>query len=296
MIVYLIIFAYYLFMCFVIFYFLNKRSYYRYGQSKIKNNGIKVIINKLVNRVDSISYRIGSSLIHKKYFSINKRNKELIGLLKFGSKINLTPESFTGYKVILFLLLAMAGFFAGNSSASSSAAAMAAGLSGYFIPDIMLSGFNHNRRRQIERDLPDIIDLLAVATFSGQNIYNAIRIVISKYKGSICTELSNFIEDIDIGTGKLQAYRNLIERSDSPEFKNFISLLIQSEKYGASINDILKRKSDYIKFKSYQELEREIRKKSVLILFPLVFLILPSFIILVGGPLIYLMGGDFFVF
>jgi len=296
MLLYLIIFVYYLFICSVAFYFINKNYYHHYRQSNLKSSGFKLIINGLLGRINSISYRIGSNLISRKYSGIKNKNAELIKFLKFGSKINLTPESFAGYKIILLFLFFIAGFFAGNNPAGSIFTAAVAGLSGYFIPDIMLSVCGNNKKMQIERDLPDIIDLLVVATFSGQNIYNAIKIVISKYNGSICLELSHFIEDIDIGTGKLQAYENLIERSNSYEFKNFISLLIQSEKYGASINDILKRKSDYIKFKSYQDLERRVRRTSILILFPLVFLILPSFVLLVGGPLIYSIAGDFFAF
>ncbi len=296
MLLYLIIFVYYLFICSVAFYFINKNYYHHYRQRNLKSSGFKLIINGLLGRINSISYRIGSNLISRKYSGIKNKNAELIKFLKFGSKINLTPESFAGYKIILLFLFFIAGFFAGNNPAGSIFTAAVAGLSGYFIPDIMLSVCGNNKKMQIERDLPDIIDLLVVATFSGQNIYNAIKIVISKYNGSICLELSHFIEDIDIGTGKLQAYENLIERSNSYEFKNFISLLIQSEKYGASINDILKRKSDYIKFKSYQDLERRVRRTSILILFPLVFLILPSFVLLVGGPLIYSIAGDFFAF
>jgi len=296
MLLYLIIFVYYLFICSIAFYFINKNYYHHYRQRKLKSIGFKLIINGLLGRINSISYRIGSNLISRKYPGIKNKNAELIKFLKFGSKINLTLESFAGYKIILLFLFFIAGFFAGNNPAGSIFTAAVAGLSGYFIPDIILSVCSNNKKMQIERDLPDIIDLLAVATFSGQNIYNAIKIVISKYNRSICLELSHFIEDIDIGTGKLQAYENLIERSNSYEFKNFISLLIQSEKYGASINDILKRKSDYIKFKSYQDLERRIRRTSILILFPLVFLILPSFVLLVGGPLIYSIAGDFFVF
>ena len=87
-----------------------------------------------------------------------------------------------------------------------------------------------------------------------------------------------------------------MERSDSEDFKNFVFLLVQAEKYGSSINEILNQKSRHMKFKTYQDLERKARRITILILFPLVFLILPSFIILVGGPLIFSMGGNFLQF
>jgi tight adherence protein C len=187
----------------------------------------------------------------------------------------------------------IAAFFIGNNITSSIILSIAGGAVGYFTPGILLRRFKFARQRVIEKDLPYIIDLLSIATLSGQNIYNAIKIVTEKYRGYICRELSNFIKDIDIGIGKTEAYRNLINRSDSENFKNFIFLLIQAEKHGSSINEILKQKSRYIKFENYQNLERKVRSTTILILFPLVFLILPSFIILVGGPLVFSIGGDF---
>lgn len=295
MFTYLIIIAYYLFICFGLFYFIKNGNYYR--REKIDYySGKRKVTGKLINKINLLSFKIGSFLIDKKYFRSMKKNAELLKLLESENKVSIKPESFIGYRIILLVLFAIAGFFLGSGPVISIASGLSGGAAGYFIPDLLLRNFNRKRQNEINMDLPDIIDLLVVATLSGQNIYNAIKIVTAKYRGSICSELSKFIRDVDIGIGKLQAYKNLIDGSSSDEFKNFVFILIQAEKYGSSINDILKRKSDYIKFEAYQSLERKIRKTTVVILFPLVFLILPSFIILVGGPLIYSMGGNFLNF
>ena len=295
MLIYLIIFPYYIFLCSAIFYLIKIKGYYKTG--KIRNySEKKKIFSRIINKMNLISFKIGRSLINKHWFEIKKENRELLKLLEFENKISLTPDSFMGYKVILFVLFMTAGSLIGNSPINSGILGITAGAAGYFIPNLLLRNFRNIRKKEIDRDLPYVIDLLVVATLSGQNIYNAIKIVIEKYKGSICTELSNFIKDIDIGIGKIQAYRDLMDRSVSGDFKSFIFLLIQAEKYGSSINEILKQKSIHIKFEAYQDLERKIRRITILTLFPLVFLILPSFIILVGGPLIFSIGGNFLLF
>src|SRR3972149_751696 len=295
MLIYLIIFPYYIFLCSAIFYLIKIKGYYKTG--KIRNySEKKKIFSRIINKMNLISFKIGRSLINKHRFEIKKENRELLKLLEFENKISLTPDSFMGYKVILFVLFMTAGSLIGSSTINSGILGITAGAAGYFIPNLLLRNFRNIRKKEIDRDLPYVIDLLVVATLSGQNIYNAIKIVIEKYKGSICTELSNFIKDIDIGIGKIQAYRDLMDRSVSGDFKSFIFLLIQAEKYGSSINEILKQKSIHIKFEAYQDLERKIRRITILTLFPLVFLILPSFIILVGGPLIFSIGGNFFLF
>ncbi|MFO7929109.1 MAG: type II secretion system F family protein, partial [Candidatus Humimicrobiaceae bacterium] len=134
-----------------------------------------------------------------------------------------------------------------------------------------------------------------ISTLSGQNIYNSIKILIEKYKGEICEEFKQFISDINFGIGKEFAYANLEKKPNTKEFKDLILLLKNAESCGSSVSEILKQKSNYLKFSISQNIERKSRKVSLLILFPLAFLILPSFILLVGGPLIFSIGGDFLV-
>jgi len=295
MFIYLIIFSYYLFLCAGVFYFIKVKGYYHCA--KIKNGcKAKNAQGTFVSRINYLSGKIGRFFIGKYRILNKKENMELFKLSEAENRVFLTPDSFTGYKIILSILSMIAAGFIGNNIINSVVLGVIGGAAGYFIPDLLLRRLRYAKKREIERDLPYIIDLLSIATLSGQNIYNAVKIVIEKYRGCICGELSSFIKDIDIGVGKSEAYRNLMERSDSEDFKNFVFLLVQAEKYGSSINEILNQKSRHMKFKTYQDLERKARRITILILFPLVFLILPSFIILVGGPLIFSMGGNFLQF
>jgi pilus assembly protein TadC len=282
-------------LCSGIFYLIKIKGYYQAG--KIRNYPArKRIISRLINKMNLISHKIGGILINKYRFETKKEDRELLKLLEFENKISLTQSSFLGYKIIFFVLFMTAGGFIGNNLINSTIFGITGGVAGYFVPSLLLKNFKYARQKEIDRDLPYVIDLLAVATLSGQNIYNAIKVVIEKYKGTICKELLSFIKDVDIGIGKLQAYRNLMDRSSSEDFKSFIFLLIQAERYGSSINEILKQKSKHMKFEAYQNMERKTRRTTILILFPLVFLILPSFVLLVGGPLMFSIGGNFLQF
>jgi pilus assembly protein TadC len=293
MFVYLIVFSYYLFLCMGIFYFIRIRGHYRC--SKIgKNSRVKNNLSVFVTKTNFLAGRIGRFFSSRKWVRNRKENIELLNLLESEDKVFLTRDSFIGYKIILSVLCMAAAVFIGNNLLNSIIMGVIGGVAGYLVPSILIKRFKYIRKKEIEKDLPYVIDLLSVATLSGQNIYNAIKIVVEKYRGYICRELSNLIKDIDIGIGKPQAYRNLMERTDSESFKDFIFLLVQAEKYGSSIKEILGQKSRYIRFETYQNLERKVRRITIMILFPLVFLILPSFIILVGGPLIFSIGGNFF--
>ncbi len=167
---------------------------------------------------------------------------------------------------------------------------------GFFMPDLILKYISKRRIKEFNKDLPHIIDLLHIATLSGQNIYNSIKIVSEKYNGSICMALKKFLKEIDFGVSRIDSFKNTVNVTDPGNFRNFLFLLIQAEKYGSSISDLLSLQSRYIRFEVTQKHEAASRRSSIILLFPLVFLILPAFILLVGGPLIYSIAGSFLNF
>jgi Flp pilus assembly protein TadC len=164
---------------------------------------------------------------------------------------------------------------------------------GFFIPDLILNYIGKRRIKEFNKDLPYIIDLLHIATLSGQNIYNSIKIVAEKYNGSICLALKKFLKEIDFGVSRIDAFKNTVNLTNPGNFRNFLFLLIQAERFGSSISDLLSLQSRYIRFEVTQRYETASRRSSIILLFPLVFLILPAFILLVGGPLIFSIAGSF---
>ncbi len=225
-------------------------------------------------------------------------NKKLSIILQaISSKnLNITINAFKGYKLFLSLSFLLAGSIVSHNFMQAIILSFSGSLLGYFLPNILIKKMFYKRKQKISKDLPYAIDLLYISALSGQNIYNSIRILIDKFKGEICNEFSKLIKDIDYGIGKKTAYKNLESRPNSKEFKDLVLLLQNAENCGSSVSEILKQKSKHLKFNISQDIERKSRKISLLILFPLAFLILPSFILLVGGPLIFTIGGDFLPF
>ena len=201
-----------------------------------------------------------------------------------------------GYKFLsAFLAAFIPVFFMQNILFMVSIGAVS-GAAGFFAPDLILNYISKRRIKEFNKDLPYIIDLLHIATLSGQNIYNSIKIVSEKYNGSICNALKKFLKEIDFGVSRIDAFNNAVNLTDPGNFRNFLFLLIQAEKYGSSISDLLSLQSKYIRFEVTQKHEAATRRSSIILLFPLVFLILPAFILLVGGPLIFSIAGSYLNF
>ncbi|HHT79019.1 MAG TPA: type II secretion system F family protein [Actinobacteria bacterium] len=165
---------------------------------------------------------------------------------------------------------------------------------GFFIPDFFVNMFVSRLNHKVENELAFAADLIYVATLAGQSIYNSIKIVTNEYKGYISNELSTFLKDLELGFGKEESYKRLLSRNNPESFKRFVFMLQQAENYGSSISEIIRQKADFSRFEISQIIDRKTRLLSTKILFPLIFLVLPSFILIVGGPLVYVIGGDLF--
>jgi len=297
--VYLIIFIYYSFLCSGIFLlFLNpgvsfkmnslhEKSSFNFFQSK-KISGIS-LLNPFFSKIGFFMGKLTGRRIQKRY-------SEHLSNAVFGNNSKIIPDTFVGYKIISSLAVFIAVLFVLRSNYFSFFAAAVAGAGGFFIPDLLLKRYLLKISEDFNNDMPYVIDLLYIAALSGQNIYNSIKIITEKYRGNICEELKRFLKDIDFGVGKTAAYSNAASRNTTEGFKNLLFMLIQAEKYGSSISEVLKQKSKYIRFEINQKYEIRSRRISILLLFPLVFLILPAFVLLVGGPLVFSVGGSFLLF
>ena len=297
MAIYIVVTTYFLLMLFLTYYFLknliikkntiNKSQPETFAQDLEKSESFKKI-NKFFARIGNL----GKKLLFKTYFL---KLENLISSNKEFKNTSLTTESFIGFKFFLSLLLFMFCLILTKSSFLMIFLSISGLVTGFLMPDYLLRHINLKRLQKIDRELPNIIDLLYIAALSGQNIYNSIKVVTEKYNNQISSEFRVFLKQIDFGIGRKEAYINMLHKNNSDSFKSFIFTLQQAENYGSSISELLKQKAEFLRFEISQEIEKKTRLISTKMLFPLIFLILPSFILLVCAPLVFMMGGDMFI-
>ena len=276
-------------------YFIFQRNPAAAEAGHIKKDRSPGILKAIVNLLNTMAHRTGTVLGKADRGKGPSAKNRILEILEYEKDLHITAEAFFGYKSISAFLLIIGGGYIGNSLLYSILFGVAGGITGYFIPDMIVNRFAARISEDIDQEISYVIDLLRISTLSGQNIYNSFSIFIEKYNGRICYDLRNFIRDIDMGAGKDYAYRSLIERNKSKQFSKLMSVLMEADKYGSPINGILARRSRQINFENWDNAERKAKKMSLLSLLPLIFLILPAFMLLVGGPLIYsLASGVFF--
>ncbi len=157
-------------------------------------------------------------------------------------------------------------------------------VAGFFVPDLLLVNAAQRRSKQIERALPNSIDLLTISVEAGLAFDAAIAQVARNTRGPLAEELTRVLREIQIGSGRSEALRALAERTAVEDLRIFLNSLIQAEKLGIPIAEVLRVQAAEIRLKRSQRIEEQAMKLPVKIVFPLITCILPALFIVIIGP------------
>jgi tight adherence protein C len=158
------------------------------------------------------------------------------------------------------------------------------GFLGYAVPSMQVSSMAAKRQKDIQRQLPDVMDLLTISVEAGLGFDSALSQVTKNVPGALSEEMSRLLQEIQIGVGRAEAFRHLGERTDVPELQSFVLSMIQADLFGVSIANVLRSQSRELRQKRRQRAEEIAQKIPVKLLFPMIFLVLPAMFIVLLGP------------
>jgi tight adherence protein C len=157
----------------------------------------------------------------------------------------------------------------------------------FYLPEFVLGFLSSRRKEQIFLGLPDALDLLVVCVEAGLGLDQAMRKVADEMKKSyrVVSEefgLSNF--QLQVGRTREEVLRELALRTDVDDLRALSAILIQADKFGASIAQALRTQSDAMRVRRRQIAEEKAAKTAVKLLFPLVLFIFPGIFVILVGP------------
>lgn len=150
--------------------------------------------------------------------------------------------------------------------------------------DTYLTNRARGRQEQIQQELPDIADQIAITVQAGLSFEQAIGRTVDSTDGPLSDELGRFLHDVRLGMARTKAFKGLQNRADVPDMTNFVRAIAQAEKTGVSIADVLQIQADELRTKRRQRAEERAMKLPVLMLLPLVTCILPPLLMVLLGP------------
>jgi tight adherence protein C len=214
-------------------------------------------------------------------------------LLTAGFRSPTALRTLYGIKATLAVLLPVivmvttAGFSVGGENWIGYVAA--AGAIGYLGPNEFLRHAAKKRQKMIKKGMANALDLLVVCVESGLGLDQAIMQV-SKELQTAHPEISEefAVVNLELRAGKrrVEALRNLGQRTGVDEVKKLVAVLVQADRFGTSIASSLKSHSDYMRVQARQEAETKAAKIGVKLVFPIFFFILPSLFVVTVGPIV----------
>jgi tight adherence protein C len=228
-------------------------------------------------------------MVRGKPFWDNRRKIARRRLIAAGLRDELTPDEFLAYKLflILFFPVVGAGLRALEMIDWPWYAVAGLGAAGFFWPDFWVYLRVTDRQKKILKSLPFIVDLLTLSTEAGLDFVGAIGKVVEKATPSpLIDELSQVLKEIQIGSSRQEALREMATRIDMTEVNSFVAILISADQMGASIGKILRQQSDQMRSERMIRAEKAGAAATQKIMFPIMFIIVPAVMLMIFGPLV----------
>jgi tight adherence protein C len=168
-----------------------------------------------------------------------------------------------------------------------------AGAFGLFLPDVLIKNMGQHRQQEVQKGLPDAMDMLTLCVEAGLGFDAALARVARNQQGPMAEECTRVLQEMQVGKSRAQALRSLSERTDVVELRSFVSAIIQSSELGISIGSVLREQAKEMRLKRRQRAEEKAQKLQVKILLPLISCLLPAIFIVVLGPAVIHIVGFF---
>ena len=239
-----------------------------------------------------LSGRLASSLMRITPNAIRRLVEEKLAMS--GSFGGLSIDGFLllwGGLAFAFPVIAIVLLYLGQAATHIIAGiAMLAFAFGAALPFILLNQQIKQRKHSIQKDLPDVLDLLTVSVEAGLGFDGALAKLVEKMKGALAEEFSRVLQEIRVGVTRRNALHALGARCDVPDLSLFTTSIVQADQLGVSIGNVLRVQSAAMREKRRQRAEEKAMKAPIKMLLPLVLFIFPTiFIILLGPAIIQIM-------
>jgi tight adherence protein C len=167
-------------------------------------------------------------------------------------------------------------------------AILASVAAGFFGPNHYVNVLGKRRQKEIQRGLANGLDLLVVCVESGLGLDQGILQVSKELEHAhpeICEEFMLVNLELKAGKRRVEALRNLAERTSVDDLKKLVAVLIQADRFGTGVAQSLRAHADFMRVHARQVAEEKAAKLGVKLIFPIFFCILPSLFLVTVGPM-----------
>jgi tight adherence protein C len=161
------------------------------------------------------------------------------------------------------------------------AAALLVPVVAVFVPLGRIAGLSRRRREDIDADLPDFLDILAVTVSAGIAFRAAMARVIDRFDGALSREIRLTLDQLAHGASLRVAFSSMDKRTGSQAMHSFVSAFLQAEELGAPLADTLNQIALDMRRESAQRLRRRAAQTAPRVTLVTSLVLVPATLILV---------------
>ncbi|WP_321477549.1 type II secretion system F family protein [uncultured Paludibaculum sp.] len=158
---------------------------------------------------------------------------------------------------------------------------------GFLVPDRVLRAKMTRRCVELERALPNSLDLMVLSIEAGQSLDSALIETSRELRGlypELASEFAQVQMELRAGRSRSEVLYSLGQRTNSMELRKLSTVLIDSDRFGTSLGPALRNHARYLRTRRRQKAQETARKLGVKLVFPVFFLIMPSVFVITLGP------------
>ncbi len=200
------------------------------------------------------------------------------------------PAQFLGYRMAVAIVLGGASlmfvFASGLPFIQRLLVIAVAFILGFSLPSVWVGSKISARQKEVIKALPDALDLLTICVEAGLGFDAAMSKVAEKWDNELSVAFTRTVQEMQLGKLRREALRNMANSMDVPDMTSFVAAIIQADTLGVSMAKVMRIQSDTMRMKRRQRAEEKARQAPVKMMFPLVFFIFPTIMIVLLGPAI----------
>ena len=167
--------------------------------------------------------------------------------------------------------------------------AMGAALLGFFLPDIWVKNAVAKRQTKIQRQLPDILDMMVTCTEAGLSLDTTLKRASTEFTASapeLADELALTSVELEFLPDRNQALVNLADRTALPSIRALVNTLQQSAKFGTPLSEAMRVLAQEFRDERILKAEEKAARLPAMMTVPMVVFILPPLFVVLLGPAI----------
>ncbi len=205
-----------------------------------------------------------------------------------GKPSNLSAGDFFAVQSIVLVVGCVFAFIASRSLKDMGSLRILIGIIvimiSLFFPISWLNGRVKARQSEIQRGLPDALDMLSVCASAGLGFDQSLQKIVNYWDTDLGLEFKRVTQEMEMGISRSDALRNMSNRLDVNDLTQFVSIMVQAEKIGMSYSNVLHSQALQLRVLRQVRAREMANKLPGKIIIPVILFIFPALIAVILGP------------